>query len=144
MAPIRFDFGVSLGCYDISPDRRCNVLLPHQSPLGISEDQRYQPTDEWPARFLCLRHGHTSVRHPDNIQLEAAALDPEEPPLLWRIVCKCARENCGRGHVLYVHRMPNLPTIKRRILKINPFVPCGDGSHNLVWREDWMEGDVYF
>jgi hypothetical protein len=140
MTSITFDFAACLGCYDVSPERRCSVLLPRQSPLGTTVDQRYQPTDEWPASFLCLRHGHTSVRSVDSIQLEAEMLGQEGRPLLWRIVCRCGHENCGRLHVFYVHRMPDWPTITRLIMKINPSVPCGDGSHSLVWRENSMEG----
>src|ERR1700722_3749049 len=114
MAATRFDFAVSLGCYDVSPVLRCSALLPRQSPLGTSGDQRYQPTDEWPASFLCLRHAHTSVRSANDLEVEAETLDPEGHPLLWRIVCRCGHENCGRLHVFYVHRMPDWPTITRR------------------------------
>lgn len=129
------EFAVRLECP--RRDLYCNIPLPHQSPLGIYEGQRYRPTGEWPATFLCLRHGRSFECFPDSVHLEAETRVPNQPvPPLWRIGCVCGHENCGRQHAIYTARMPSGLEIVRRILITNPNVPC-DG-HPFEWREDLM------
>ena len=53
---------VILDCAGPRTEHLCHIPLPHQSPLGIYEGPLYRPTGEWPAIFLCLLHGRTSVR----------------------------------------------------------------------------------
>jgi hypothetical protein len=139
----KWDYAVWLDCFDRGePDEKCNIFLPHQSPLGIFEDQQRQPTGEWPAVFLCLGHGQSCVRPADSIRLDVEVLAPHQPmPPFWRIECECGHENCGKRHTIYTARMLDWPSIARRILKTNPSVPCD--SHDLVWREELMWGTSF-
>ena len=107
MATAVLDWAVCLGCSDAGPEHECCILLPHQSPLGTVEDQRYQPTDEWPATFLCLRHGHMCVRSAESVRLQIETLAPTGRPLLWRVVCRCGRESCERMHIIYIGKVPD-------------------------------------
>jgi hypothetical protein len=133
---IRFSFSVGLShplqCAGLS--RRSLSLV---SP-GIFEYPQYQLSDEWPATFLCLRHGRSFVRFPPNtFPLEARRPDRDRESL-WRIQCVCAHENCGQSHTMYAARERHWTTIMRVILATNPKLLCGD--HELVWREDLMSG----
>lgn len=142
MGAVIIDYAVCLGCSDSTPERQCCIVLPHRSPLGIFEYPQCLPTDEWPAMFLCLRHGHTCGREANSVRLEAEALVPGQPvPALWQIQCQCARERCGRWHKLYTAKMPDWRSIVRWILKTNPPVPCD--LHTLVWREDLIHGESF-
>lgn len=127
---------IKTGCPAVD-DQYCYIPLPLQSPLGIYADQQYQPTGEWPATFLCLRHGRVSVDWPDSIHLETEPRFPGQPvPPLWRIECECAHQNCGRTHSIYTARAPDPETILKAISRRNPTIPCDD--HILVWRDDLM------
>lgn len=137
----RWDFCVVLDCAD-RPDDPCRAFLPRQSPLGDVEGPVYQPKGEWPATFLCIRHGHTSVRLAADVRHGVEAQDPHLPiPPLWRIECVCGHENCGREHAIYVYKQPDWESILRGISFWNPEIPCG--SHKLVWRPDLMHHEVF-
>ena len=131
------EFVVRLGCPNREGEQKCSIPLPRQSLLGIYEGLKYRPTGEWPETFLCVRHARVFVCSIDSVDLdlEMRGLDELVSPM-WRIECQCAHENCGRLHTIYTGRMPDWPSIVRRILKTNPSVPCSD--HDLVWREDLM------
>lgn len=125
---------VLLNCPE-GDDQYCNIPLPHQSPLGIYEGLRYRPIGEWPAIFLCLRHGRASAHWPDSIHFEIEPKVLGEPlPPLWKIECACAHDNCGEPHTIYTARIPTAAELIRRILRIKPTLACGD--HLLTWRED--------
>jgi hypothetical protein len=134
------DYAVSLDCFDRgTPGVPCSVFLPLRSRLGTFEHQQRQPTDEWPATFLCLRHGRSLIRSVDDIHLDAEMLDPHQPASpAWRIECECGHRNCGRLHTIYIGRMPDWPTIVLRILRTNPCIVCG--SHDLIWQKVLMHG----
>src|ERR1700733_14466019 len=134
------DYAVSLDCFDRgTPGVPCSVFLPLRSRLGTFEHQQRQPTDEWPATFLCLRHGRSLIRSVDDIHLNAEMLDPHQPAFpAWRIECECGHRNCGRLHTIYIGRMPDWPTIVLRILRTNPCIVCG--SHDLIWQKVLMHG----
>jgi hypothetical protein len=118
-------------------DQYCYIPLPHQSPLGIIADRQYQPIGEWPATFLCLRHGRVFIYWPYSILHEIEPRVPGEPvPPLWQIECECAHENCGKLHTIYTARAPDRETVLKAIARRNPTIVCGD--HNLIWREDLM------
>jgi hypothetical protein len=137
MATAAFDYAICLGCSDRGPEQECCIFLPHQSPLGAFSHPRYLPTGEWPATFLCLRHGHSCVRSADSVHLGIEMLAPDQSiPPLWRIECECGHESCGKRHAIYTAKMPDWASIVRWVLKTNPVVPC-DG-HELVWREELM------
>jgi hypothetical protein len=127
---------VKMSCPD-GDNQYCYIPLPLQSPLGIYAGQQYQPTGEWPATFLCLRHGRASAYWPDSIHHEFEPRVPGEPvPPLWKIECECALDNCGTRHTIYTARAPDWATIVKAIARWHPTVSCGD--HDLVWREDLM------
>lgn len=116
-------------------DQLCYIPLPHQSPLGIFANRQYQPIGEWPATFLCLRHGQVSVHWPDSIRYEIEPRVPGQPvPQMWQIEIECAHENCGRLHTIYTARAPDRRTILRSIARWNPTIPCGD--HKLIFGEN--------
>jgi hypothetical protein len=132
---------VELNCPD-GDNQYCYIPLPLQSPLGIYAGQQYQRMGEWPATFLCLRHGRASVYWPDSIRLEIEPRVAGEPvPPLWQRECKCAQENCGTLHTIYTARAPRWETILRAIAIKNPVVTCGD--HALVWSNDLMGGTEF-
>lgn len=140
----KVDFAVCLGCSDAGPELECCILLPHESPLGTLQGQRYRPTDEWPATFLCLRHMHMCVRSADNIRVEIEVMAPNQHSVLWRIVSRCGHENCDRTNVFYIGKVPDLATIRRRIMRLNPTIPCENGGHSFAWREDRIEGTFHY
>jgi len=134
-----FEHCVILACRHRDGESPCNIPLPRQSPLGIYEGQHYRTTGEWPATFLCLRHGLSFACSPHNIRLEVEMMGLNHSvPQLWRIECECAHENCGKPHSIYTARAPDWTTIVARILKTNPIVPCGD--HSVFWQKDLMHG----
>ncbi len=135
-----WDLAVWLDCSDQRrPDEKCSIFLPHQSPLGTFRGQVRQPTGEWPAVFLCLRHGRSCVRSADSIRLDVEVLAPHQPVhSLWRIECRCGHNSCGAARTIYIGRMQNWEKIVQVILESRPTVPCGD--HDLTWREDLMRG----
>jgi hypothetical protein len=136
------EFSVVLGCPHPEDKSPCYIPLPRQSLLGTFEGQHCLPKGEWPATFLCLRHGRAFVCFPDSIHLEIDIRLPGQPvSSLWRIECECAHENCGKLHSIYTAGEKDWPTIVRRILRRNPLVPCCD--HKLLWREDLMRGTEY-
>jgi len=134
---------VKMNCAD-GDNQFCYIPLPLQSPLGIYAGHQFQPTSNWPATFLCLRHGRASVYGLDSIHHEFEPRVPGQPvPPLWQIECECARENCGTLHTIYTARAPKWGTILTAIAIKNPLVPCGD--HVLVWNKDLMCGtDISF
>lgn len=134
-----FEFVVVLGCQALDGNQPCSIPLPRQSPLGIYEGQHYQPAYEWRGAFLCLRHGRLFSHSPDSIRLENEMRPPHKPVSpMWKIECACGHEDCGALHTIYTARMPGWAEIVSRILKTPPIVPCG--YHDLVWREDLMQG----
>ena len=80
------------------------IVLPRQSPLGISEGQQYLTTPFWPAVFVCFQHAqlfsHPHAKpHLENLQV----LAPNSPPsAVWEIAFRCDRENCGRQHRIWL------------------------------------------
>src|SRR5258708_39589563 len=81
-------------------------FLPHRSPLGIFEHLESPPTDEWPITFLCITHGQLSEH--------SAPLDDYVDPTphlsdLWRIECRCDRENCGPPRPIYTTYGESVP-----------------------------------
>jgi hypothetical protein len=132
---------VKLNCPD-GDNQYCYIPLPLQSPLGVYAGQQYQPIGEWPATFLCLRHGRASEYWPDSVRHEIEPRVQGEPvPPLWRIECECALENCGTRHTIYTARAPEWETILKAIEIRNPIVPCGD--HALVWSKSLMRGTEF-
>ena len=125
---------VKMNC-PAADDQYCYVPLPIQSPLGIYAGQQYQPMGEWPATFLCLRHGRVSAYWPDSIHQEIEPMVPGQPvPQMWRIECECAHENCGKLHTIYTARAPDRETIWKAVAQKNPAIVCGD--HVLPWRKE--------
>lgn len=133
-----FVFSAFMDCPFPERDREyCDIPLPLQSPLGIYEGLDYRATGEWPATFLCLRHGHVCARSLDSIHQRAETRGPGQPaPSLWAIECKCGNESCGTLHTIYTARIPTEAEVIRRVLYLNPRVSCGD--HVLLWRENLM------
>ena len=133
---IRFD------CPPSQLEPLCCVPLPHQSPLGKYEGMDYQPTEYWPANFVCLRHGVACVRSPEDVRSDLEVRGPGAPvPPLWRITSICAHRDCGRRHIVYASRLLTWTEVARRILKLSPKFPCGD--HELEWRKDLMRGTAF-
>lgn len=121
---------------------KCSIPLPHQSPLGIYEDQKYRPTGTWPATFLCLRHGISGLHSAQDIRLDTLLSPPGEGlPTSWEIEVSCAHENCGKVHTIYTARMPSFPELADRLMRITPAIHC-DG-HDLIWRRDLIQADPY-
>jgi hypothetical protein len=136
MPPIWHHHCVLLNCPE-GDNQYCNIPLPHQSPLGIYEGLQYRPMGEWPATFLCLRHGRVSAYLPDSVHYEIEPIVPGQPlPPMWKIECACAHENRGRLHTIYTGRIPSAAELLRRVMRIKPEMACGD--HLLIWREDLM------
>jgi hypothetical protein len=130
---------VMLDCPRGDPADPCRIPLPYQNLVGMCDGPRELPLGTWPAVFFCMKHAHTCVRSPRNIELEEEIEVPDEPmPSLWRIECECAHENCGKRHAVYTSRAPDWETIERVILLRNPSVAC-DG-HELVWSKELMRG----
>jgi hypothetical protein len=78
------------------------IVLPHQSPLGIFQGLRDQPTDEWPANFLCPLCGHRFVCSVDMIQTSAPVPVPDSLiPDLLRVECICDHKNTATKKVVY-------------------------------------------
>ena len=142
IASSSFEHCVILGCRHRPEETPCNVPLPRRSPLGIYEGLRYRTTGEWPATFVCLRHGHTFACSPDNVHVEVEMRGLGQPVSpLWKIESRCAHEDCGRLHTFYTGRMPDWAAIVERIVKIQPHVACGD--HGLLWSPGLMRGTEF-
>ena len=85
-------------------NRRCRkpIVLPHQSPLGIFQGSVNQPTDEWPASFLCPACGQVFVCSVDMIDNAIVAPVPDSLiPALLRVEYVCVQGNIGTRKVIY-------------------------------------------
>ncbi len=134
----RWDFCIGLDCGD-NAENRCRAFLPRQSPLGDVAGSEYRPTGQWPATFLCIRHGHASVRQAKDVGPALEAQSSNLPiPSLWEIECVCGHENCGMEHIIYVYKQQDWESILRGISHWNPEVTCG--SHRLIWKQNLMSG----
>jgi hypothetical protein len=135
----RWDFCIVLDCGDHAADR-CRAFLPRRGPLGDVVASEYRPTGEWPATFLCVRHGRACVRLAAHVSRGVEAQHPGLPvPSLWRIKCVCGHEDCGMEHVIYVYKQQDWESILRGISQWNPEITCG--SHRLIWDRDLMRGE---
>ena len=86
------------------PNQECGkpIVLPHQSPLGIFQGSADQPTDEWPAAFLCPACGQRFSCSVDMI--DSAVLVPVPDSLipdLLRVECECAQTNTATRKTIY-------------------------------------------
>jgi hypothetical protein len=128
------EYAVRLECCAAeNPLNPMHIVLPHQSPLGMFEYPRYLLSREWPATFLCLRHGRSFVHSGSDLRLERRR--PDQNRLhLWRIQSECGQENCGQPHTIYISQQSSIIELVDRIMDTKPPIPC-DG-HELVWRED--------
>jgi hypothetical protein len=127
---------VILGCQEFGSDVNCYIPLPRQSPLGIYEGLQYRPIGEWPAVFLCLRHGLLSEYWPDSIHLEFEPIYLGRYVPLWRVECTCGHKSCGRMCTMYTARMPNWDALSQRIVDMSPKLEC-DG-HDFEWKKELM------
>ena len=85
-------------------NRQCRnpIVLPHQSPLGIFQGFADQPTDEWPATFLCPSCGQVFVCSVDMIDNAIVAPVPDSLiPALLRVEYVCVQGNIGTRKVIY-------------------------------------------
>ena len=138
MAPaVAVEYAIRLDCCaDENPHNPLHIVLPHRSLLGTFEHPQYQLSGEWPATFLCLRHGQSFVCSEANFHLEGQTPGLDQPPV-WRIECICARGDCQKSRTIYVGRMSTWEDIVSVLRRANPNVLCGAG-HSLEWREDLM------
>jgi hypothetical protein len=135
-------YAISLECDKQKDPNAFNVFLPHQSPLGTFAIPKYLPSNEWPATFLCLVHGHSYVHSPEDIRCEFQQLSPDgSMPLFWQIKCKCRYDDCEKSHVIYTARIPSEDLLRQQIQKLKQrnmlHIPCG--SHELLLQEEAIE-----
>ena len=138
-------YAIRPGCFGPSPLHPCQIWLPRGSPLRKAEHPNFQPTDAWPAMFLCLQHMQWCMRsardiHPD---LEVLDLDRRLPPLLL-IQCRCARGRCGKLHRIYAAQIWDWSVILKKLVEQQPGIRCGEnGEHALKWREDLIQHETF-
>jgi hypothetical protein len=86
----------------LCPYCRKAIALPHQSPLGIFQDHESQPTDEWPADFLCPFCGLVFACSFDKIDdaAQTMAHNSHIPDLL-RVEYVCGPDNSETRKVIY-------------------------------------------
>jgi hypothetical protein len=126
---VAVDYAVRLDCCaDENPRDPKHIVLPYQSLLGIFEYPRRQLSDEWPATFLCLRHGRSFVCSEANFRLEAKT-PVQDRPSVWRIQCVCAQEGCGVHRTIYSPREREWANVLKLIAMHDPKVDCN--GHNL-------------
>lgn len=136
----RYEF-VLRGC-----SGREQIVLPRQTPLGISAGQQYLPTPMWPAVFWCPQHAllfshsaETDLPQSDEVQV----LDPNAPhAVLWEVAFERDHKNCGRHHTIWLAQTTDdmrdglsaSETELGKLLSGTPTaVPCG--SHQILLRE---------
>jgi hypothetical protein len=116
------------------------IVLPRQSPLGTIEGLDYQPTDIWPAIFVCTRHGSAFSRSAQAVELEEIPKPDQgsRDSQLWQIECRCDHENCGRMLAIYTQGSALIDAfeIVHLVLKAKPKIPCE--GHDLVLSEQRM------
>jgi hypothetical protein len=104
------------------------IVLPHQSLLGIFEGLYDQPTGYWPITFLCLQHEHVFERSADTVQYGPVAGPGRRtrPTPIWVIDCGCAQGNCAAKKKVYAFgdepRTDN--QIKLCLLNAKPLFQC--------------------
>ena len=134
---VAVEYAVRLDCcaqqYPANPR---HIVLPHRSLLGTFEYPLCQPSGEWPATFLCLRHGQSFVCSDSIFRLEAETPVQGQPPL-WRVQALCKHEGCEKMRTIFVGLQPDALAVRTKILKLLPVVPC-DG-HSLEWAEGWIQ-----
>lgn len=130
-------YAVELNCL---PSHPCHIVLPRQNLLGTYGDQDYQEEPgEWPAIFVCLRHGHWFVRSGDNRQRISRALGLDRPILpVWRIGIRCARGQCGRLRMMYTGNALGSSAVQKGLLRWPLEISC-DGHHLLKLDEKHIE-----
>ena len=85
-------------------NHRCQnpIVLPHQSLLGIFQGSENQPTDEWPATFLCPACGQVFVCSVDMIDSATPLPVPDSLiPDLLRVEYINVQENTETKKVIY-------------------------------------------
>lgn len=111
-------------CHDCEHE----FVLPRQSPLGISEGERYQATDRWPLDFLCWRHGQMCLVGLESIHLDTVPALPLGFQLasLWGIEVECANKRCGLHRAIYTKRSADeTPSaVAQLVFSIRPLIDC--------------------
>jgi hypothetical protein len=85
-------------------NRACRnpIVLPHRSPLGIFQGLEDQPTDEWPAEFLCPVCGQRFVCSVDMIDSAVPVPIPDSLiPDILRVECECDQRNSATRKTIY-------------------------------------------
>jgi hypothetical protein len=78
------------------------IVLPHRSPLGKFQALADQPTDEWPAEFLCPVCGRRFVCSVDMIDSAVPVPVPDSLiPDLLRVECECDQSNTATRKTIY-------------------------------------------
>lgn len=106
-------------------NRRCQkpIILPHQSLLGIFQGFANQPTDEWPATFLCPACGQVFVCSVDKIDSAIPAPVPDSLiPDLLRVEYVHVRGNSGMKKVIYTTCTKGADP-KNEMPRLRKFVP---------------------
>lgn len=86
----------------VCPFCRKSIVLPHQSPLGIFRGLEHQPTDEWPADFLCPFCGRVFSCSDEHIDDAAQMTDQNSHNLvLLRVVYACVPDHSEVRKVIY-------------------------------------------
>ena len=106
-----------------------SILLPRQSPLGISVGQHYRPTGIWPATFVCIQHERSFVGSVADIcrsDIEIPDPGSHQPKVLWEVECKCDHEGCARSTSIFVLCLADTPgvDIALGVLHANPIIAC--------------------
>jgi hypothetical protein len=123
-------WAVQLDCGDQAVKGHCRIFLPPQSLLGRYEDLQDQPNGAWTASFLCLRHGHLSIRNSGNVHPEIG-----DSPIanFYRIEAECGRENCGKLHTFFAAGQPDCEVV--RLLSVNSMNAISCNEHDLLWKD---------
>lgn len=124
-------WAVELDCGDQTVRGHCRIFLPPQSPLGTYKDPQGQPSGMWPASFLCLRHGHLSIRNSNSVRLD---IGDSPIPNFFRIEAECGLESCAKLHTLFAAGAPDSKDVIGRILSDRPAIACN--GHDLIWKDN--------
>src|SRR5438445_11143911 len=112
--------------FQISRDQLCcrncsrPIVLPRQSPLGKFQGLENQPTDEWPADFLCRFCDKLFSYSDEDVRDDVVFSSPESLiDDLLQIECVCVQGNSETRRVIYTPCPigADLETEKLRVLK---------------------------
>jgi hypothetical protein len=112
------------------------IVLPRQTPLGISGDRHYQPMNGWPLTYLCPYCGRLSEHSPHTVQrvgVEAMVPSPYSETL-WSVEFECAHENCGTRHAIYTKQrvVASEDSVATTLFARMPTATCRSGKHELI------------